>query len=123
LKIIITKLAYTLKLDTVSGITYAIMISVFIAQFFNTGLMLTLVNANFRDNSSDPDVSYWFSGSYTDFNEAWYATIGATLIKTMIISTFMPPIEFFGMFGVRQLKRILDRSFTSDRYKSKKANS
>lgn len=99
------------------------MISVFIAQFFNTGLMLTLVNANFRDNSDDPDVSFWFSGSFTDFNEAWYATIGATLIKTMMISAVMPPIEFFGMLGVRQLKRLLDRSFSSNVYKTKKANS
>lgn len=94
LKMMITKLAFHLKLDTVSGFTYAIMISVFIAQFFNTAMMLTLVNANFRDNSDDPDVSYWFSGSFTDFNEDWYAVVGATLIKTMLIGAFMPPIEF-----------------------------
>ena len=92
------------------------MLGVFIAQFFNTGMMLTLVNANFNDHIDNDQLDSWFSGSFTDFNEGWYKIVGATLIKTMMISAFMPPMEFCGFYGMRLVKRLLDRSFKSDVY-------
>jgi len=72
LKTITVKLSYSLKLDTFAAQTYAIMLGVFIAQFFNTGMMLTLVNANFSDHINSSELDSWFSGSFTDFNEGWY---------------------------------------------------
>lgn len=79
-------------------------------------MMLTLVNANFDDHVDSNSLNSWFSGQFTDFNEGWYQIVGVTLIKTMMISALMPPMEFCGFYGMRFVKRILDRAFSSDIY-------
>lgn len=43
-----------------------------------------------------------------------------TIVKTMIINSIMPIAEAAGFWGMRIGFRMLDRSFSSDTYKSKK---
>jgi len=63
---------------------------VFIALFFNTGILLVLTNANLSD------VSGWlsavFSGTFYDYSPKWYANVGSVLVSTMLLNAFMPPI-------------------------------
>jgi len=40
----------------------------------------------------------------------------------MMISAFMPPMEFCGFYAMRTTFRLLDRSFSSDTSKTKKRN-
>ena len=45
--------------------------SVFILQFLNTGVLLLLVTANFKEQGFDP--YNWFNGSQSDFGMMWYS--------------------------------------------------
>jgi hypothetical protein len=64
------------------------MIKIFLGQFFNTGLLLLIVNARInviKDWSNDFPI---FTGLYSDFSPAWFLNIGCTIFFTMIISIF-----------------------------------
>ena len=63
---------------------------VFIALFFNTGILLVLSEANLSDVSDIASVI--FDDTFYDYSPQWYATIGKTLVTTMLINAFMPPI-------------------------------
>ena len=99
--VFIVALNYVLKITAISLISWIgyethselmtkITNGVFIVLFFNTGIMLTLVNANFSDISSVlGNMSY---GTFYDYSPRWYATVGNTLVQTMLLNAFMPPI-------------------------------
>lgn len=76
--------------DTHSELMTKITNGVFIALFFNTGILLLLTNANLSDVSSG--LGNIFSGTYYDYSPRWYATVGATLVSTMQLNAFMPPV-------------------------------
>ena len=60
------------------------------AQFFNTAILILLVNANLGELGI-PGGSL-FSGPFNDYSDKWYAIVGAQIVKTMIINAIMPPI-------------------------------
>lgn len=64
--------------------------SVFMGLFFNTGVLFMLTNANLSDVS--PALGKVFDNKYFDYSPRWYAMVGATLVQTMLINAFMPPI-------------------------------
>lgn len=49
------------------------------------------------------------AGGDSDFNAAWFTNIGATIVGAMKINIVMPIALEFVYFGIRTLKRILDR--------------
>ena len=63
---------------------------VFVALFFNTGLLLILSNANLSDIS--PWLGNLFGNTHYDYSVNWYASVGAYLVSTMNLNAFMPPI-------------------------------
>jgi len=74
--------------DTHSEMITKITNGVFIAQFFNTGLVLLLVEANFTETFTF--ASGIFEGQFSDYSESWYQKVGYTLTQTMIINAGMP---------------------------------
>jgi len=77
--------------DTHSEMMTKITNGIFIAQFFNTGLIYLLVYANFGDTF--PKISYIFRGPYLDYEPAWYSTVGGSLIiYTMLFNSVFPVI-------------------------------
>lgn len=66
---------------------------IFIAQFFNTGLIYLLVNANFDDTF--PKLGYIFRGPYLDYDPEWYPVVGYLLVYTMIFNAIFPVIMQF----------------------------
>ena len=46
--------------------------------FFNTGILLLLVNANLEDVSVI--LSPFFDGKYYDYSPEWYGTVGYTIV-------------------------------------------
>ena len=66
---------------------------VFVALFFNTGILLTLTNANLSDVTTIGNEI--FVGPFYDYSPFWYANIGNTIVKTMWINAFMPPVYEF----------------------------
>lgn len=55
----------------------AIKTSVFVAQFFNTGILIILVNASVEEAGLP---FKFFDGTYRDFNAEWYGDVGSSLI-------------------------------------------
>jgi hypothetical protein len=66
----------------------------FLCQFFNTGFILMLVNA---DCSEQPILGLFVnSGSYADFNSDFFKTIGSTVVATMLFNAYFP-VLYFGL--------------------------
>lgn len=106
--------------DTFSALTKSITIGVFVSSFFNTAILLLLVNAN-MSQAGVPGGAV-FQGDYPDFNSKWYADIGSSVVQTMIVGIFMAPIEFCVAWGMKVAFRFLDRGVSCDPYKTKKNN-
>jgi len=94
---------------TESQQTNAIMVSIFIAQFFNTAILLLLTNAN----TEMAGLSFIpLKGKYPDLNFEWYNDIGASFVITMLTAALFPVIEFSIGFGMKSAFKFLDRSFS-----------
>jgi hypothetical protein len=104
--------------DTESAQTRLITNGVFIVQFFNTGILLLLVNANLTEQSSILGVI--FSGGSADFDSEWFKQIGNTVVAAMIYNIVWPLIEFFAFYGMRLGFRQLDRGCGCNSDKTKK---
>lgn len=90
LKQLIIMLITWIGYDTHSELMTTITNGVFVGLFFNTGILLTLTNANL--NSVSSWLGIIFSSNYYDYTPQWYAVIGSTLISTMRLNAFMPPV-------------------------------
>lgn len=88
---------------------------VFVCQFFNTAILLLLVNANLKPQEI-PIISTFFTGNIADFDEYWFNDIGNTIVGAMIFNVYFPVAEFIGFFCMRTAFRFMDRgfSFSSD---------
>ena len=90
LRTVAVKLITWIGYDTYSEQMTRIINGVFIVLFFNTGILLLLVNANLSD------VSGWlgniFDGRFYDYSPQWYVSVGDKLVQTMLLNAFMPPI-------------------------------
>lgn len=84
--ILITWIGY----DTYSEQMTRIINGVFIVLFFNTGILLLLVNANLTDISSL--LGRVFDGRFYDYSPQWYVSVGDKLVQTMLLNAFMPPV-------------------------------
>ena len=89
---------------------------VFVAQFFNTALVLPLVQANSRE---------WFSplggvleGKYTDYDDDWYATVGYLLVQTMMINSVVPIAAQCATVTIAHGLRWMDSDFEKDPVKA-----
>ena len=76
--------------DTYSMQMTKIINGVFIVLFFNTAILLLLVNANLSDVSGL--LGRVFDGRFYDYSPQWYVTVGDQLVQTMLLNAFMPPI-------------------------------
>jgi len=64
---------------------------IFIAQFFNTAILILIVNAAAGAKGS---VAYMiFRGRYLDYTDQWYSLVGYAITQTMLINAFMPLIN------------------------------
>lgn len=86
-----------------------------IIQWFNTGVILLLVNANLTEQP----ITFWLTaGSYSDFNAGWFRTVGNVLVGAMMFNIYYPLIEALGYWALRTGFRILDRGFSCDSRKT-----
>jgi hypothetical protein len=88
----------------------AIMISIFVATFFNTAILLLLADA---DLSQNPGISWIpLRGPYPDLTENWYLNIAPSLIFTMLLNAVYLYIEFAIAFGTKALFRAMDQGWS-----------
>lgn len=77
--------------DTQSEMMTKITNGIFVAQFFNTGLIYLFVYANFGETI--PGLGGIFRGPYYDYTTEWYTTVGGgLLIYTMLFNSLFPQI-------------------------------
>ena len=91
----------------------------FAATFFNTGLLLLIINANMSEHKP-----YWLTkyinGAYYDYSVNWYYNVGEIIVQTMTINALLPWITIGVGFGIPWLKKNLDNAFSGDIYTTKK---
>lgn len=91
---------------TETGEIAAITMTIFIATFFNTGVLLLLADADLSQ------VSFlgWIplNGPFPDLTEQWYIVIAPSMVMTMAINAVYPYIDFGISFGTLVLFRCLD---------------
>ena len=118
LRIILVDLIKSLRLRTVTEETNYTMVSIFIGQFVNTGILLTLNSANFKDiDGGNGPLSWIFMvGDLTDFNVQWYRSVGAIIMKTMFMTALWPLIEVAMFWSILNFSRWLDRGFGFDTF-------
>jgi hypothetical protein len=118
LKIVTIWLVEQVRYPTHSQRLTKITNGVFIAQFFNTGILITLVSANFDDISWISNIGL-FKGQYRDYTDLWYGTTGYLITQTMLINAFMPlGTEFIGPI-LKYFARRSDQGGEKDPLKAK----
>lgn len=92
--------------DTHSERYSAIMTSVFITSFINTGVLLCLTNANLKHT-----WILWIPiyNQFPDFTIGWFTQIGGSITQTLLIQAFMPWIEI----GIALFRKWISRSLDS----------
>ena len=93
---------------TWSQTTSAVMTSIFISSFINTGIILLLTNADLKYS-----IFSWIplNNQYSDLSLDWYSDIGTSLVKTMIIMAVFPYFEFMMWFSLKVCLRVADSGF------------
>lgn len=81
---------------------------IFICQFFNTGILLLLCNANGEGQGIMAKV--FTKGYDTDFNQNWFQTFGDTIIGAMVFNIWYPFVGEILWATIRQAKRWVDKS-------------
>ena len=114
------KLVTSIKHDTYSQRLASITNGIFIAQFFNTGILLLLVNANMSEHSPKLLTRLIASGMYFDYVPYWYHEVGNKIVKAMIINSIMPYVTLCTSLMIPKVMRWLDNK--GDPYKSKKTS-
>lgn len=96
---------------TETGEIAAITMTIFVATFFNTAILLLFADADL----SQVLLLSWIplSGPFSDLTEQWYIIMGPTLIMTMALNSVYPWIDFGISFGTKALFRCLDQGFSS----------
>lgn len=123
LKIVIIKLIQWIGEDTYSLQLTSITNKVFVAQFFNTGILLLLVNANLSEHTYFPAYQILDAGQFYDYAPQWYVDVGFKLVQTQIINCIVPYCTTIGVgVVVPKLKKWLDTSKTMDHFKTKKTS-
>jgi len=69
------------------------MLSIFVATFLNTGIIILLINADLKEAESEYLNTIFHLGHATDFNQYWYDKVGNGIVNTMIINIAMPYVD------------------------------
>lgn len=83
----------SVKYPSITDEMGAVVKVVFIAQFFNTGIIILILNMNLKEHSPK---EFWslFSGRYTDYDPMWYKDVGDQIYQTYWLQMLMPYINF-----------------------------
>ena len=92
---------------------------IFVSYFFNTGILMLLVNS--RGEAHNQETSNLFSpGDFYDYSPKWYSIVGSQLINTMLFSVFTWPISDFLVVCLAFVKQTIDNGFRCCQSQSKR---
>jgi hypothetical protein len=84
-------------------------ITVFILTFFNSSILIIIINANFKGSGIPLDV---FDGLYSDFDAKWYAHIAPIFITFMFIQCLTAPVGIIVKWCLKKALIFYDNGFT-----------
>jgi hypothetical protein len=108
LKIVIGLLVTWIGTHTRSNTALLKKNGVFLSTFFNTAIILLLVNADFS-GTGIPLLGFVFNGLYQDFCSQWFIHIGDDIVMTMIIGMIFPIYFSAQDYVIQCIKRIMDK--------------
>lgn len=96
---------------TETGEIAAITLTIFVATFFNTGVLLLLADADL----SQVKMLSWIplKGVFPDLTEQWYIIIAPSMVSVMALNSVYPYIDFGISYGTLVLFRCLDQGFST----------
>jgi hypothetical protein len=77
-----------IHLNFQSQVDRDIMVAIFYSIFINTGLILSLTNANFKQTPLRYVIP--IHNDFNDFSSDWYQVVGTAMVDTMLIAAFTP---------------------------------
>jgi hypothetical protein len=87
----------------------------------NMGLIIVLLNFNYRKDLSPKELLFLFQGQYRDITSDWYITIGSIIIMTMIFNIMFPFMELLMTSVFKCFRKCVDKRCwcrkTSQKYK------
>jgi len=89
--------------------------------FVQYAIVLVIINA-YYSRIPLPQNFPFFRGPYNDFTPDWYATIGATLMMSMITNAILTPLLYLIEPVTACFSRCWDRGCTCDRAETKQIN-
>lgn len=104
--------------DTVSQQKATVVKGAFLGQFFNTGFIILIVNANLTEHRPK-EVFKVFKGPFYDYMPQWYIDVGLKIVTTYLVQGLMPYINVVKEATIARLKMGLDRKCSGNRFKSK----
>lgn len=87
---------------TLDKLKLSLLKKVFVAMFINTTIITVLVNADFQAYIAAYGI---FDGSYSDFSQGWYLSVGSTIVVTLFINVFSP--HCVNLLVLRTIRRCL----------------
>lgn len=111
LQLVLKALAGTLeKPHTISAWEKGIASRIFVAQWINTGLLITIVNGDW--NYLIPAIrgsliGSAFSGKYKDFEEGWYQSVGTALVRQVATASLSPNIAVLAAWPTNVAKQYI----------------
>lgn len=105
---IIIHIVKKIGMTTWSGQASTITFFVFVCQFFNTGILFLLSQANFTGQATPLDP--FLQGKKSDFDQNWYSTTGEQIVGSMILNSYFSVVLEMAFMGLRKLKRYYDSS-------------
>lgn len=86
-------------------------LALFAAQFFNTGFIILIANANLSEHEPKA-VTQYVNGPHYDYNPVWFVEVGTKVMLTMVIQCVFPWINLTISIVLALIKRGLDTNFT-----------
>jgi len=109
LQLVLKILAGTLeKPHTISAWEKGIASRIFVAQWINTGLLITIVNADWNYHLpilKGTVVGSAFTGTFKDFEEGWYQTVGTALVRQSATAALSPNIAVLAQWPLMFVKQ------------------
>jgi len=118
LKKVVVLLVSWIGEDTVSQQKGSVVKGAFLGQFFNTGFIILIVNANMAQHYPK---QFWriFRGPFSDYMPQWYIDVGLKIIITYTVQGLMPYINVVKEGVILGMKGRVDSKCSGSRWKTK----
>lgn len=107
--------------DSVSTQKGRMVQALFVAQFFNTGFIILIANANLSEHEPKA-LTQLVDGPHYDYGPHWFIDVGLKVCLTMLIQCVMPYVNLLLAVALALVSRGIDTGFTYDPFRTKKAS-